>query len=165
MTMRSFSQLFCDERGAAGAEMALMVPLLLTLMFGSYELGNYFWSEHKVVKGVRDAARFAGRQSFSKFSCAAVTDTALLSQVKNLARTGQISGGTAKVGGWVDGNVTVAVTCAPGTQSGIYTGMANGAPIVTVTANVAYPSLFQTLGFTSNSLTLNATSQAAVMGI
>lgn len=145
--------------------MALMVPLLVTLMFGSFELGNYFWSEHKVVKGVRDAARFAGRQSFTKFSCSAVTDTTALTQIKNLARTGQISGGTTKVGGWVDANVTVAVSCASGTQTGIYKGMTNGAPIVTVTAAVAYPSLFQTLGFTSNTLTLNATSQSAVMGI
>jgi Flp pilus assembly protein TadG len=165
MTMRRAFCIFHDQRGAAAAELALIVPLLITLMFGSFELGNYFWSEHKVVKGVRDAARFAGRQSFTKFSCSAVTDTTALAQIKNLARTGQISGGTAKIGGWVDGNVTVAVACASGTQTGIYKGMTNGAPIVTVTAAVAYPSLFQRLGFTSSTLTLNASSQSAVMGI
>jgi Flp pilus assembly protein TadG len=154
-----------NQSGAAGAEMALIVPLLVTLMFGSFELGNYFWNEHKVVKGVRDASRYASRQSFTKFSCAAVTDSAVLTQIKNVARTGQVVGGTAKVYDWVDNDVTVSVTCASGTQTGIYKGMAGGAPIVTVSAAVGYTSLFEVLGFDSSGLTLNAASQSAVMGI
>lgn len=163
--MSNVGSFYKNQSGAAGAEMALIVPLLVTLMFGSFELGNYFWNEHKVVKGVRDAARYASRQSFTKFSCAAVTDSAVLTQIKNVARTGQVSGGTAKVYDWVDADVTVSVTCASGTQTGIYKGMTGGAPIVTVSAAVGYPSLFEVLGFDSSDLTLNAASQSAVMGI
>ena len=154
-----------DQRGAAAAEMALILPLLMTLMFGSFELGNYFWNEHKVVKGVRDAARFAGRQPFSKFSCSAVTDSTVETQIKNLARTGQLASGTAKINGWTNTDVTVGVSCNSATQTGIYKGIATGAPIVTVSATVTYRSLFATLGFDASNLTLNASAQSAVMGI
>ena len=50
-----------DSRGAAAAEMALVLPLLLVILFGSLELGNYFMNEHTLIKAVRDGARFAGR--------------------------------------------------------------------------------------------------------
>jgi Flp pilus assembly protein TadG len=164
MTMSRLADFRHDERGAAAVEMALIVPLLITLMFGSFELGNYFWSEHQVVKGVRDGARFAGRQSFTKITCSTV-DAAVETQIKNLTRTGAITGGTAKIRNWTDSNVTVTVSCpATPLTTGIYNSLAN-APRVTVTAAVTYPSLFQRLGFNSSSLSLNASSQAAVMGI
>jgi Flp pilus assembly protein TadG len=50
--MNPAQSLVRNENGAAGAEMALMVPLLVILMFGSFEMGNFFWNEHKVVKAV-----------------------------------------------------------------------------------------------------------------
>jgi Flp pilus assembly protein TadG len=162
--------------GVAGAEMAMMVPLLLGLMYGSFELGNYFWKAHIVAKSVREGVRFAARQPFEKFSCSSAdiivgggstaADTALIGQIKNLTRTGQISGGTAKINNWADGNVSVIVSCpTTAMTTGIYTGMAN-APIVKVSAdNVAYPSLFQTLGFQTTGLTMSASAKAAVMGL
>jgi Flp pilus assembly protein TadG len=165
-----------DQNGAAGAEMALMVPFLLALMFGSFELGHYFWSEHKIVKAVRDGARFAARQPFDKFSCSytdiivgggsTAADTTLITQVKNLTRTGDTAGtGNPKVFGWANADITVSVSC-PGTAltTGIYRGRTN-APRVTVAANVTYPSLFGVLGFNAANLRLNAQSQSAVMGI
>jgi hypothetical protein len=57
-----------DCRGAAAAEMALVLPLLLIILFGSLELGNYFMNEHTLVKAVRDGARFAGRQTFTNYT-------------------------------------------------------------------------------------------------
>src|SRR4051812_47391200 len=56
----------CD-RGSAAVEMALCVPLLLVLLCGSVELGNYLMDEHRLVKAVRDGARFAARQNLSYF--------------------------------------------------------------------------------------------------
>ena len=44
--------------GAAAAEMALVLPILIALMFGSFELGNYFLNQHVVTKAVRDGLRF-----------------------------------------------------------------------------------------------------------
>ena len=52
--------LFRDCRGAAAAEMAMVLPLLLALMFGVTELGRYFWSEHVLLKGVWQCNRRDG---------------------------------------------------------------------------------------------------------
>ena len=162
--------LFRDQKGAARAEMALMLPLLVTLMFGSFELGNYFWNEHKVLKSVRDAARFASRQSslYSPPCKPGIVTTAPAPDIDKIARYGKLAVTAAdqpKIYGWTK-PVTVTLSCPSiGTYSGIYKGKAN-VPVVTVTATaVPYPSLFKTLGFTSNALTLNASSQSAVMGI
>ena len=38
------------------------------IMFGSVEVGNYFYNEHMLVKGVRDGARFAARQAFTNYA-------------------------------------------------------------------------------------------------
>lgn len=156
-------------RGAAAAEMALILPLLIVILFGGFEAGAYFWTEHKVVKGVRDGARYAARQPFSAYSgCSAPTGTTL-DNIRNLTRTGQLTGGTAKVSGWVDADVTVTVACqAPVansyTSGGLYAAQATGAMHITVSTTVNYPSLFGTLGFNTTGTVVRASSNAAAMG-
>lgn len=153
--------------GAAAAEMALVTPLLITLMFGAFELGNYFLSEHAVAKAVRDGARYASRRSFTEYSCSAASQD-IVDKTQNVVRTGQVAdGGTPRLTGWSDPDttITVAVSCnTSGGFTGIYTGMATGAPVVTVSASVPYSSLFKMLGFSSAELLLNASSQSAVTG-
>jgi Flp pilus assembly protein TadG len=153
--------------------MALVTPLLLTLMFGSFELGNYFLDNHVIAKAVRDGARFAARQNFTNYTACGGSPTGTVdTQTKNLVRTGTISsGGNPRLPGWTDANTTISITVSCNTTgnnggafTGIYTGMTS-APIVTVTAAVPYTSLFGALGFNAGSLTLNARSQASVMGI
>ena len=61
MKQRRLRALLASDDAAAAAEMALVVPLLVILMFGSFELGRYFLDEHVVVKAVRDGARYASR--------------------------------------------------------------------------------------------------------
>jgi len=164
--MRLLRSLARDRAGAASAEMVLVTPMLIILMFGAFEAGNFFWNEHIVVKAVRDAARYAGRQSFSAYSGCAV-DSTVEGQIKNLARTGQISGGTARVNGWVNGDVTVSVAC-PGSgaaTTGIYENQTGGAPVVTVSTVVDYTSLFGMLGFDTTDLKVAASAQSAVMGL
>lgn len=160
-----------SQSGAAAAEMALLVPLLITLMFGSFELGYYFYNEHVVVKAVRDAARFAGRQPslFLPEPCVpGVISTSPAPTIDKVARFGKATvtvSDKPKVYGWTS-PVEIEILCPGiGSYQGIYKGKAN-VPVVRVTArNVQYPSLFQTLGFTSTGLTLNASSESAVMGI
>lgn len=163
----SFHKIFArSDAGTAAAEMALVTPLLIILMFGAFELGNYFLSEHVVVKAVRDGARYAARQAFSNYTCPSTVNTTMRTNVQELTRTGKVTGGTARLRGWTNNStVTVAITCqAVGTTySGVYNGMTN-IPVVTVTASVPYDPLFNSLGFTSSSLLLNAESQSAVMG-
>ena len=115
MTWRRPAQAFArDRKGSAAAEMALVMPLLLALGFGCFELGNYFWNNHIVGKAVRDGARYAARQPFVKLGCGpGVTDAATETNIKNVTRTGTIAGGNARVRGWDNSEVTVTVECQP----------------------------------------------------
>ena len=163
--------------GSAAAEMALVLPLLIVLMFGTVELGNYFYSEHVLVKGVRDGARYAARQPFSNFTgCSGAPGGTVQADTKELVRTGQLSGGTDLLPKWNDGTTTftMTITCTPSisgtTLTGVFTGALDGsgnsvgAPIVQVTASLPYQPIFGYVGGALN-LRVNATGQAAVMGI
>jgi hypothetical protein len=167
---RPFSSLRKDASGSAAFEMALVTPILVTLMFGSFELGYYYLSEHALQKAVRDGARFASRQSFANMPCGAgalATNVAGPAQKTDLiTRYGNIAGtGIPRLPGWTS-SVAVTMSCgAAATYSGIYKGMESAVPIVTVSATVRYSSLFKRVGFPSVGLNLTAESQAAVMGI
>lgn len=176
-----FSRLLKDRSGSSAVEMALVTPLLIALMFGAFELGNYFLSEHVVVKAVRDGARYAGRLGFSNYSCVNDDDGnipggSVVDDTRNLVRTGQLSGGSARLVGWTNpATIKVTYDCVDPdsvtpSYSGIYDGMSY-VPVVKVeigtdNANrLAYQSLFNRLGFDSSSLYLNAASQSPVMGL
>ena len=157
-----------NSDGTAGAEMALMLPLLVALLFGGMEGGYYFWSEHRVVKAVRDGARYAGRQSFDQYDCGAssvvgATNTA----IKNLTRTGTLDGtGAPLVPGWTDSQTTVTVApCRTSADQGLFRGQPNGATRVIVSADVPYRSLASSLGISTAALRLRASEQAVVMGL
>lgn len=163
--MGMFRRLAADDGAAAAAEMALVTPLLLVLMFGSFELGNYFLSEHVVQKGVRDAARYASRLPISDYpSCTPTSDAEL--RIQRVARTGAPDGTALRLRGWsADTMTSVTLTCdTSGTHTGIYTvyPFPDGVPTITVAASVPYPSVLAAIGFGSSSLTLNAQSQAAI---
>lgn len=170
--MRGF--LSCS-RGAAAAELALLLPLMVVILFGMFEGGYFLYNEHKVVKGVRDGARYAARQPFAKFTCGSTTlaDTALETSIENLTRTGYPSGDNPTVTGtdnptipgWDNTEVTVTYTCNAATNTGLYTDVTGGAPIVTVSASVPYGPLFGIIGFDTSSLNLKAEAEAAVMGL
>lgn len=159
--------LAADKAGSSAAELAMSLPLLILLLFGSVELGYYFMSEHVVQKGVRDAARYGSRLPVSNFSCP--TSTVLdpgLTQIRRVARTGQPDGTVSRLGGWTDDTMTtVMLSCdTSGTYTGIYDDFPDGVPVLTVSASVPYPSLFGTIGIPIPALTLNAQSQTAVFG-
>jgi hypothetical protein len=161
---------FRDRRGAAAAEMALVMPMLLAIMIGSVELGNYFYNEHILVKAVRDGARYAARQNFSNFSCSGAPGGTVVADTQALVRTSLLAGGADRFADIENGDITVTTSCktTEGGQSmtGIWRGAASGAPIVTVTANVDYaPVIGAAFGFSGVGLHLNASQQAAVMGL
>jgi Flp pilus assembly protein TadG len=163
------SRLVRNNEAAAAAEMALVTPFLIILMFGSFELGNYFLSEHVVAKAVRDGARYASRQPFINFTCPNSVNSSVVTNTQNLTRTGQVaSGGTARLVGWTTPttvSVTMSCTAITGSNySGIYKGMSN-VPKVKVSAIVPYRSLFYVLGFTRSSPQLVSESEATVQGL
>lgn len=171
---------FAHTAGSAAVEMALVTPLLLTLMFGSFELGNYFMDNHVVAKAVRDGARFAARQNFSNYSCTSASIGNVLTgtvadNIRNVVRTGSVSGGNPRLYGWTDPNTIVvtydcvSLSSVSPSYGGIY-GNIGYAPVVRVKISdgnpkLAYHSLFNSLGFSSASLYLNAQSQASVTGV
>ena len=170
--IRTVRQILSDCVGTAAAEMALIAPLLITLMFGSMELGNYFLNEHAVVKAVRDGARYAGRLDIVNYTCpsgsAIGSITGKETEVKNLTRTGSINGlATPRLGYWTDAStITVSVRCvAKASYGGTFSSLVGDIPVVTVAADVPYGSLFKYIGFTSINLSLRAESEATVMGI
>ncbi len=170
--MRSLVRLVSDRSGASATELALALPLLLILMFGPFELGYYFLSEHVVQKSVRDAARYASRLPMANYPACTPT-TAAEEQIRRLAKAGDPDGDVdgdgdqdQRLQGWTADNMTtVTVTCdTSGTYTGIYSDFPDGVPVVTVSATVPYPTLFGTVGLGVTALTLNAQSQSAVFG-
>lgn len=162
-----------NRSGAAAAEMALVAPMLITLMFGSVELGRFFWNEHQLVKAVRNASVYASRQRVipANYDCATNSvGSDVSTPVTNLVRTGVLAGGTDRMDHWDAGGASVAVTltcttAAGGTNlGGLYTINGNQVPIVTVTATLPFPLLLTGLGLTG-SWTLQAKAQSAVVGI
>lgn len=159
-----------DTRAASAAEMALVLPMLLVLMFGGFEGGFYMWNEHKVVKAVRDGARYAGRLPFSAYDCSSDTvGQTYRDNIANLTRTGSVDGTAGpRVIGWTNNATQVSVNllaCDTSTKTGLFEDQANGAIRVRVSADIPYPSLFASLGFPTAGLRLRASSQAVVMGL
>lgn len=154
-----------DRRGAAAAEMAMVLPLLLALMFGVTELGRYFWSEHVLLKGVRDGAVYAARQRIDQFNCGTSSvDSALVTRTKTLVQTGRLSGGSNLLPNWTSGTFAIDLACVTSangtTLSGIYSANGGKVPVITVRASVPFTSIF---GIRMG-LRLNARQQAAVYG-
>jgi len=174
MSVRFLSRFAKDQSASAATEMALMMPILFALMFTTYEGGHYMWTEHKVLKGVRDGARYAARLPFDYYSCSSAdllsptgqsTGATRTTEIKNLTRTGLLTGGAAKVPGWTDSAVTVSVACNATYTTGLYSTIAGGAPTVTVSTIVTYPSILGMLGFDTSAAKVRAQANAAVTGL
>lgn len=167
--MKRFSPLLFCQKGAAAAEMALILPLAVLILFTTLEGAHYFYTEHQVIKGVRDGARWGARQSFTDVNCTngnPSISAGVIASVQNLTRTGQLTGGTPRVLGWENADITVTVTCpaAAESQTGIYDST-DRAPQINVSANVDYVSLFGGVGIITDDADLRASQQATVMGI
>jgi Flp pilus assembly protein TadG len=171
MTGRHFRQLLSDLRGSAAVEMALVTPLLLAIMFGCLELGNYYWNEHTLLKAVRDGARFAARQPIANYSaCSGSPGGTVVADTKNVVMYGALSGTNALTPNITAADIAVTQGCtttAGGqTMAGVYQNDPNGAHVVTVTATVVYrPLIAVALGFSGLGSHLYAESEAAVSGL
>jgi hypothetical protein len=165
--IRFIRRLLRQRSGAAAAEMALVAPLLILIMFGSFELGNYFLNEHVLAKAVRDGARYAGRQPFADY-IGCTPNAGVVTRIQNLVRTGTLDGsGQQRIPGTFD--IDVTVDCKAG-YLGIYEGLVVGgnpvgAPVVKIDATVPYTSLFGGVGLSAAGLNLTVSAESGVMGI
>lgn len=178
--IRALRLAFRDTRAAAAAEMALSLPMMMALIFGGFEGGNYLLTEHKVLTGARQGARYAARLPFDYFTgCGpslnnpadATMPTAATreAEISDITRTGMVGGTDPRVSGWLGdatGEITITVNCDATTTTGLYDKFAaTGAPRVQVSARVAYPSILGLLGFDTTGAVVHGQAQAAVMGI
>jgi len=174
-----------DQSASAAVEMALVTPILLAILFGSVEMGNFFMSEHAIEKQVRDGARYAARLPLAAaYACPGnvFADANATNDIINVTKTGAVSG--AGFPRWDSSfwdrtctgdtqTVQVSVSCVKKSDidtedtgnTGIYTGLNGDIPVVTVSARVRYLSVLGTLGFKSTNLCLNAESKAALQGL
>ena len=183
--MRTWGKLRRSESATAAAEMALVAPLLIVLMFGAAEVGNLFMDQHALDKQVHDGARFAARLELN--SAYACPDTVFAAadaddQIVNVTKNGAVSGdGNPRWDSsyWArqcgtDPSVSVAIRCVAKSDidtddsgyTGVYTSLAGTEiPVVTVSAAVRYRPVLAALGIQDTNICLRAQSEAAVQGL
>jgi len=151
--------------------MALVTPLLLLILFGSVEMGNYFLDEHALRKAVRDGARYAARQDFADYACSGSTiDSTVVSNTKTLVQKIVLSNlADDRLANWGGATFSMSMRCATtaGGESmkGIYNNSATGAPVVVVSVTLPYLPVMTPFGVSLVGASLHATEEAAVMGI
>lgn len=143
-----------SQRGSASVEFALVLPMLIVLMFGGLEAGYFMWMQHRLTDAVRDGARFAARMSIDDF-CSGTPD---FTEAEQLTKSSMPK--------WPDAVVTVTPHCGQFVSTGIYSDLGTAGPIVTVSVNAPYHSLFSGLGSgLTSGITLHAATNAPVIGI
>jgi Flp pilus assembly protein TadG len=137
------SRFLRDKQGVAFLELALLFPLLLALSLGVFEFGRGLQHYHAVNKAVRDAARYLARVPASCASAgtaAGTVDTTFQTNARNLARTGQISGGTPILSYWTNAStIAINVDCVDN-QTPSYRGQPF-MPVMRVTVTLPYSDL------------------------
>lgn len=163
-----------DQRASAATEMALILPFVLTLMFGGMDAGYFMYTEHKVIEAVRDGARYGSRQSVTDVCPNTATNyAATVARIALLTRTGQIASDSARpvVPGWSDNSqVTVTIACNTYLSTGIYSTLGStvgpqGATITVAATNLTYPSILGNLGLANLTWPLHGRASTAVIGI
>ena len=154
MRTRSMLSLRQDTEGSVLVEATILTPVLFSLMFGVFEFSWYFHKQQLVEAGVRDAARYLARVAPDNGTnpCALTTPSNYPANARNIAVTGVVSGGTARVTGWTTGSVSLSCA-AVNNSAGTYSSSAT-IYIVTATTNFADPALgyFGMLGLTTPNL-------------
>jgi Flp pilus assembly protein TadG len=149
-------RLLSDQRGSSAAEMVLMMPLLVLLLFGSVEIGYYFYTEHRVIDLARNYSRFAARRVALQETCPSATAV----KAEILAR---LPLDMPFITDWSTSS-DVTIVCDSGVTTGIYASTGRQGPVVTVKTQGTYPTMFAFLGFTDARWTVSATQNAALIG-
>jgi len=164
---RHWREFGSDRCGAALLELTVVLPVVMAIGFGAIEFGNLIYKDHLLWNGVRDGARYLAGLPYDPSN---TTQTAAhATDAKNIAVTGVISGGTARVAGWTTSQVTISYpTVANGPASCGAAKCYRGADSITmVTVSTSYP--YQSLGFMGflgfgSTTTLTASHEERIIG-
>jgi TadE-like protein len=162
------------DDGAAAVELAIILPVLLTMMFGIIEVGRLLHDYHVVRNSVQDAARFLGRVPVSCPNAGFGTvDAAHVNIAKNLVLTGapaNPSDGAYLLNYWTDKNaITITPDCVPNgmplarTYRGAYRDL-DFFPTIKVEANVPVNFLSGSLLTGTTGLTMKVTHHVTHIG-
>jgi Flp pilus assembly protein TadG len=111
MFTRSFATVWRDDEGSVLVEATILMPFLVTLMFGLFEFSWYFHKQQLVESGVRDAARYLARTApDTSPPTNPCSDATSVAKAKSIAVNGAVTGCAARVLGWTVANVTI--TCS-----------------------------------------------------
>jgi Flp pilus assembly protein TadG len=141
--IRRVEALWRDREGSALVEGALLIPVLCALMFGIYEFSWLFYQQHLISTGLRDAARYLAR-SADPCDGASPNWLAAEANARNLAATGSINGGDARVKGWTATMVTPLCRAVDNPSAPNGASAYRGGPtiyVVTVSTRFTDPSL------------------------
>jgi hypothetical protein len=135
-------RIWLDQRGSALIEGAAVIPLLIALVFGVFEFSWMFYQQHLLAIGLHDAAGYLARSSDP---CNAVSPAWKAEQqhAKNLATSGSLTGGAARVRGWTAQMVTTKCSKIDNPIGPYGLSRFRGASVYVVTAatQFTYPSL------------------------
>lgn len=159
------------NRGSAGAEFSLVLPLLLTVVFGSIEVGRLLHDFHVIDKSVRDGTRFLSRVPVTCNGAGAgsFTNAADLTTAKNLTLTGTVDTpsvpGDYLLGYWNDAStITYQVQCITNAS---YEGAFFGYPFIPAisgSAVVPFSFLFGSMVTSTSSITITANHKSLGYG-
>ena len=148
-----------DEDGSALIEGAIIVPVLCILLFGIYEFSWFFYQQHVISTGLRDAARYAARLPAACNPSSPDWPT-VQAFAKNLATTGSINGGVTRVNGWT--SAAVRLDCRGienPTEAGGLSSYRGGRVIYVMTASTRFREptlgLFSVLGLPAPTISVS----------
>lgn len=153
--------LWRNRLGAAAAEFAIALPLLLAMALGAAEVGRLLYQHHIVTKAVNDAAHYAARLQDCTW---AVSNATLNTTTINLVKSGNPSGAPFLLPQWSSVTATASVSTKNFDNSaGTYRG-GPSLPIVVVTAAVpASSAILSALGL-GGSLTFRVQHEERCIG-
>jgi Flp pilus assembly protein TadG len=99
-----------NERGAVAAEFALLLPVLLTILFGIMEFGMIMYGREVVTNATREGARAGIVQSTPPVSAGAITTIATNYLTGTGVSAGSVIFGVPSSGGATGSPVTVTAT-------------------------------------------------------
>ena len=121
------------REGSAVVELAALLPCLMLVGLGAADSAILLHQSHRVEQGLELAGSYLSKTE---------TPSSHYSQARQLALTGDTSGGSARVSGWQAADITI-------TERGVSGTYRNGARIVRLESSHTYQS---PLGFLETAL-------------
>ena len=152
MMKRGIFRALCRDKSASPlAELALVIPFFVLVIFGCFEAGRLLHYQNTLTKSVHDAARFAARHPAVINSSSCVPSGSAWTTVQTTAVTIMRNGSLASSSAIMPGmngsgaSLTVTVACVASQQSMVTSNVVDGSntdiPIVTATASVPVPNI------------------------